>query len=126
MVSLLSFHLWYGINKNKLPNDFQAAFDLCATGTLFIFLGAICGIIYAFIERKKGTFEYLKWVQWTTMALYFGGGFFYWIGGCVLASAYNSTFNFLDHISAFSGIWFAEITFISTHAIIAGIFIMIF
>ena len=89
-------------------------------GTLFIFLGAIMAIIYVLVNKKNATFKYLEYVQYAAMCLYFAGGGVYWIGGCVFAAAWNSTFGDVDKITAFSGIWWAEITFVSVHAVIAG------
>ena len=56
--------------------------------------------------------------MYITVGLYIISGIIYFIGGCALAQAYNSS-GIYD--SSYAGIWFAESFYIGAHAIIAGL-----
>eukprot|EP01083_Nonionella_stella_P073186 197695_1 len=111
---LFCFHLWF---SKKVASEFQSAFNVAASGTFFIFLGAVCCILWIVIHTKNIRFPHPSMLQYITMILYFLGGILYFIGGCVLANAYNK----YDHTSAYAGIWFCETSFVAIHAILSGI-----
>jgi len=125
LLALLSFGVWFDGNDNSissLGSKFKAALGLCGTGLLFIFFGAMLAIVYVIVERKNAKFQYLNLVRLVVMVLYFGGAFFYFIGGCVLTAAFNGSLRDAEpKITAFSGIWFGEITFVAAHTVVAGL-----
>merc|ERR1719203_2782320 len=60
---------------------------------------------------------YEHWLFWTIKGLYLMGGAFYFFGGCAVAYAWNQTR--VNPVSG--GVFFAEQTFVSAHAIIMAV-----
>eukprot|EP01084_Bolivina_argentea_P013159 24659_1 len=121
----LSFPLWFsdvsGVD-NKTNKDVNNAYILAAFSMFIAFiasgLGLMCGICD--IVRTKLPFE--KTVRNVTVIMYIFGGFFHFVSACLYVQFYNNLGVLLNKdLTAFGGICFGQMFYISAYLIMLGI-----
>jgi len=122
IASFFAFFIWANNPFADFPGDtadqFAAGYGLSLTGNIFLFFGTMAALTVAVLQKLGRPIPFEKIVKLVVVGFYVGGGAFYFIGGCAVASAWNSLDGDTSYIA---GVFFTEETFVGAHAILAGL-----